>query len=110
MDSLLASALRTAVYDWLNRLDRLLVETDVPTFRTLAEGELGRLTGAWRTLLAEHEADGEGRCPQCSGWRRRRRFPCSVWLSAHDQLVASQVPIGAEKGPQHAVRSDGPGI
>jgi hypothetical protein len=106
MDSLLASALRIAVYDWLNRLDMLVAETDHPTFRTLAQGELVRLTAAWRALLAEHEADEEGRCPQCSGWRRRKKFPCSGWLSAHNQLVASEVPPCAGKAPRHAVASN----
>jgi hypothetical protein len=105
MDSLLASALRTAVYDWLNRLDTLVLETDLPTFRTLAEGELRRLTVAWRALLAEHEPDGDGRCPQCSGWRRRMNFPCSVWLSAHNRLVAGEVPLCAGEA-RHAVTPD----
>jgi hypothetical protein len=105
MDGVLSSALRDATYDWLQRLETLVRDADVPSRAALAQTEFVRLAAAWRALLAEHDPDEEGRCPRCSRWRRRRRFPCSVWLSAHHQLVASDVPPCAGAA-RHAVTSN----
>lgn len=54
---------------------------------TLARTEIQRLTEGWRQLLANHQPDEEGRCQHCSGWIKRRRWPCQVWLAAHHHLI-----------------------
>ena len=68
MDEILASTLRDAVHDRLDYLDKLATEADLRSRAALANTEIIRLTSAWRTLLAAHEPDEHGRCPQCSGW------------------------------------------
>lgn len=54
---------------------------------TLARGEIRRLTDGWRGLLTAHQPDEDGRCQQCPGWLRNRRWPCHVWQAAHHHLV-----------------------
>lgn len=49
--------------------------------------EMAALTAALRRLLETHAEDVRGRCPQCRGWVRRRRWPCGVWLAAHRHVV-----------------------
>ena len=103
MDGVLAAALREAVYGWLDRLEMLIRDADEPSQAALAQGELGRLAGAWRALLAEHEPDEDGRCPRCSGWRRRQGYRCSVWVTAHRYLV-----LDGESGARHALARQRP--
>ena len=88
MDDVLSTALREATYEWFERLETVARDADAESQAALAQTELVRLTEAWRALLAEHEPDEDGRCPQCSGWRRPKSFPCPVWLCAHRRLVA----------------------
>jgi hypothetical protein len=91
MDGVLSSALRDATYEWLTRLEMLICGADLPSRAALAETEMGRLIGAWRALLAEHEPDEDGLCRRCSGWRRRPRgYRCSVWVTAHRHLVVNE--------------------
>ncbi|SMD20631.1 hypothetical protein [Kibdelosporangium aridum] len=87
MNEVLASTLRKAVYERLDYLDRLVNEADVPSRASLADSEIARMTAAWRSLLADHEPDERGRCRACGGWRRRRPHPCSVWTTAHKNLI-----------------------
>lgn len=89
MDEILAGVLRSGVYERLDYLDKLVAEGDTPSLAALAETELPRLSTAWRAVLALHEPDERGRCPHCSGWRRGRLFPCSVWAVAHEHLIAA---------------------
>jgi hypothetical protein len=87
MNEVLASTLRNAVYERLDYLDRLVSEADLPSRASLADSEIARMTTAWRMLLADHEPDDRGRCRECGGWRRRRPHPCSVWTTAHKNLI-----------------------
>ncbi|MGQ0778187.1 MAG: hypothetical protein ACT4NY_27895 [Pseudonocardiales bacterium] len=41
----------------------------------------------WRRVLIEHQPNLNGYCPACSGWLRRRRWPCQMWVTAHEHLV-----------------------
>jgi hypothetical protein len=92
MDHVLSSALRDATSGWLSRLETLVRDADVTSRAALAQTEMVRMVIAWRSLLAEHEPDEEGRCRRCAGWRRRRPYPCSVWVSAHRYLVVDDAP------------------
>lgn len=89
MDEVLAATLRDAVYSRLDYLDRLVADADLPSRAALADTEIARMTTAWRALLVQHQPDENGRCPQCSGWRRPRQHPCSVWTTAHQHLIAA---------------------
>jgi hypothetical protein len=101
MDEILASTLSDAVHDRLDYLDKLAAEGDPPCRAALAGTEIARLTSGWRTLLAEHEPDEHGRCPQCSGLLRPRRHPCTVWTTAHQHLITEDGPPTATTG-RHA--------
>ena len=101
MDEYLASTLNTAVIERLDYLDRLVTKGDEPSRAALAETEIARLTDAWRALLELHAPDEHGRCPECSGWRRPRRHPCTVWTIAHQHLIAADGSPAAGAG-RHA--------
>ena len=103
MHGVLSSALRDATYGWLDRLDAIDADADEASLAVLAETELARLAAALRALLAEHEPDEDGRCPRCSGWRRRQAYRCSVWVTVHRDLVVSD-PAGYGN-PRHVVTS-----
>ncbi|MDQ2790265.1 MAG: hypothetical protein M3Y73_11320 [Actinomycetota bacterium] len=53
----------------------------------LARKHIQTITDGWRELLVQHQPDSTGRCPVCSGWLRRRRWPCEVWSTAHLHLI-----------------------
>ncbi|MGH3625320.1 MAG: hypothetical protein ACRDQ5_26640 [Sciscionella sp.] len=97
MDELLSLTLRDAVYDRLSYLDTLAANADQPSKAALADTEIVRLTAAWRAVLAEHEPDARGRCPQCSRWRRPRAHPCSVWTAAHRHLITTPSEPGTSR-------------
>lgn len=99
MDEVLVSTLRDAANGRLDYLDALVGEADVRSRAALAESEITRLTAAWRGLLDQHVPDEQGRCPQCFGWRRGRRFPCTVWTTAHQHLIAADGPPSAGTAP-----------
>jgi hypothetical protein len=92
MGEMLASPLQAALYRRLDYLERLVADGDQRSRAVLADTEITRLTAAWRALLAEHTPDQRGRCPQCSGLRRRRRHPCSVWTTAYRHLINGDTP------------------
>jgi|GEM_PF-1762572 len=83
--------LRRAVFDKLEMLSEQAGSSEPGRLAGLARSEIRRLTDGWRQLLASHQPDDDGRCPRCSGWLRRRRWPCPVWLVAHHQLVGEGV-------------------
>ncbi len=101
MDEVLAGTLCRAVHQRLDYLDKLATGADLVSRAALADTEIVRLTSAWRAMLATHQPDEHGRCPECSGWRRPRRHPCSVWRIAHQHLIAADGP-SADRGGRHA--------
>ena len=112
MDEILASTLRETVYGRLNYLDRLVADADMRSRAALAETEIARLTAAWRDVLAAHQPNENGHCPQCSGWRRPRQHPCSVWTTAHQHfLVANGLPAAGTRrhAPAASLDRGGPG-
>lgn len=90
MDSVLAGTYQTAVLDRLRYLDQLATRADRRSLALLAETEFVRMTRAWQDLLRAHQPDEDGNCRECSGRRRPRRFPCSVWIVAHRSLVSTR--------------------
>ena len=104
MDEHPAPTVKTTVIERLDYLDRLATCGDDSSRAALATTEIARLTGAWRSLLEQHAPDEDGRCPRCSGWLRQRRHPCTVWLTAHEHLVAESTaqPSGPVKWPPSA--------
>lgn len=98
MDQILGQILRQAVWERLDMLDELASRADAESLLSLARTELPRLTDGWRALLAAHEPDARGRCPECSSRWRPRRAPCTVWRVAHDNLVSGDPP----PQPRHA--------
>lgn len=92
MNNVVVSVWRNAIFERLAYLDRLAAHADLASAARLAQTEMIRLTESWRSLLAEHDPDEDGACPTCSGWRRRKRFPCSVWKAAHLYLTNGHGP------------------
>ncbi len=91
MDQVLGQILRQAVWERLDLLDELATHADAESLVSVARTEVPRLTDGWRALLAAHEPDSRGRCPECSRRWHPRRSPCSVWRTAHGNLVAEVV-------------------
>ncbi|WP_410673193.1 hypothetical protein [Amycolatopsis sp. cmx-4-68] len=109
MDEVLAGTLCRAVHQRLDYLDKLATGADLVSRAALADTEIVRLTSAWRTLLAAHQPDARGRCPECSGWRRPRRHPCSVWRIAHQHLIAAD-GSPADRAGRHAAATGRPAV
>ena len=82
-------ALAQAVRERLRELDLVAAGLRARSRQELdrVRAELADLIRAWRRLLEVHVADDRGRCPRCRGWWRARRWPCRVWLTAHEQLI-----------------------
>ncbi len=59
----------------------------------LARWHIQNITDGWRELLVQHQPDPTGRCPVCSGWLRRRRWPCNVWITAHRHLIGDNADL-----------------
>ena len=80
-------AFRRAVLEQLRTVDGIAAHagSDLPV--PVARTRIRRLTQGWRELLTEHQPDAAGRCPVCSGWWWRRKWPCQVWATAHYQLI-----------------------
>lgn len=91
-------AFRWAVLKRLTVLDDMVEEGGADLPAPLARAELRRITGGWRDLLTDHHPDSAGRCPVCSGWLRRRKWPCQVWITAHQQLLGDGSD-GAQQRP-----------
>ncbi|RJQ73229.1 hypothetical protein D5S17_24970 [Pseudonocardiaceae bacterium YIM PH 21723] len=92
MDEILGRVLRNAVWERLDLLSELADRADNISLASVARSELPRLTESWRELLAAHEADERGNCPECSTRWRQQKAPCSVWRSAYEHLVAGGLP------------------
>ena len=88
-------SLRQAVLHRLTALEQIAEDdTGLAAHPGLARNELSRLADGWRLLLTVHGAGEDGRCRACPGWvRQRRRWPCPVWLMAHQHLLGEALPI-----------------
>lgn len=71
----------------LAAVEELTVRAGATLSAPLARRHLRTITDGWRELLVQHQPDSTGRCPVCSGWLRRRRWPCAVWVTAHQHLI-----------------------
>ena len=80
-------SLRRAVLERLTAVEDMAVRTGSHLSVRMARTHLKTITGGWRELLLQHQPDLKGRCPICSGWLRRRRWPCEVWVTAHHHLI-----------------------
>lgn len=90
MDQIRGQVLRRSVWERLDLLDELADRADSRSLASVVRTEMPRLTSGWRALLAGHEADERGRCPECSTRWHPRPAPCSVWRNAHELLVTSE--------------------
>lgn len=100
MDEILGQVLRNAVWERLDLLSDLAERGDEKSVLSVARSELPRLTEGWRTLLAAHEPDAKGNCPECSGRWRQQRSPCSVWRAAYEHLVGGA--LAPRSQPRHS--------
>lgn len=92
------TALREAVLDRLDEVDRAVASGEPETLLPVAREDLYRLTEALRALLDQHRPGENGRCSACHG-TRSRPWPCVVWLAGHRLLVT-------ERAPRHSNQSD----
>lgn len=82
--------LRRAVLDRLAAIEDMALRAGSHLPVRVARSQLKTITGGWRELLEKHQPDRKGRCPVCSGWLRRRRWPCQVWMTAHEHLIGDK--------------------
>lgn len=78
---------RRAVLGRLAVLEEIAARAAATLSAPLARKHIQTIAGGWRELLIQHQVDATGRCPVCSGWVRRRRWPCEVWVTAHRHLI-----------------------
>jgi hypothetical protein len=78
---------RRAVLERLAAVEEMAVRAGATLSAPLARRHIRTITDGWRELLVQHQPDPTGRCPVCSGWLRRRRWPCDVWVTAHRHLI-----------------------
>ncbi|MGH3693085.1 MAG: hypothetical protein ACRDRX_03645 [Pseudonocardiaceae bacterium] len=78
---------RRAVLERLAAVEEMALRAGATLSSPLARRHLRTITEGWRELLVQHQPDATGRCPVCSGWLRRRRWPCEVWVTAHRYLI-----------------------
>jgi hypothetical protein len=94
VDEILGQVLRNAVWERLDMLTEPRAGDRSPDSSPNAAaaaadrgGEIFRLVEGWRSMLAAHEPDQRGDCPECSSRWRRQRSPCAIWRSAYEHLV-----------------------
>lgn len=87
MDEILGQVLRNAVWERLDMLTEVAENTEDRKLVTVARSELPKLTEGWRGLLAAHEPDAKGNCPECSSRWRQQQSPCPIWRAAYEHLV-----------------------
>ncbi|MGH3672786.1 MAG: hypothetical protein ACRDSH_19515 [Pseudonocardiaceae bacterium] len=87
---------RRAVLERLAAVEDMAARASATLSAPLVRRHIRTITDGWRGLLVQHQPDHTGRCPVCSGWLRRRRWPCEVWVTAHHHLIG-EVPEPAER-------------
>jgi hypothetical protein len=110
--------MRRAVLRRLAALDQAAEHTSAGAMAPLARAELQRLADGWRLLLQVHTADEDGRCRACPGRLRKRRWPCKVWLLAHQHLIgggteppkARGIRNPFRRGGRHSKQADGTAV
>jgi hypothetical protein len=96
---------RRAVLERLAAVEEMAARAGAALSVPVARKHLRTITGGWRELLIQHQPDTTGRCPVCSGWLRRRRWPCEVWVTAHRHLIGDGTePIERSAGKSHPFR------
>ncbi len=78
---------RRAVLERLAAVEEMATRAGAALSVPMARKQIQTITDGWRELLVQHQPDATGRCPVCSGWLRRRRWPCEVWVTAHRHLI-----------------------
>ena len=78
---------RRAVFQRLAAVEEMVTRAGAALSVPMARKQIQTITDGWRELLIQHQPDATGRCPVCSGWLRRRRWPCEVWVTAHRHLI-----------------------
>lgn len=82
--------LRRAVLERLAAVEEMTVRTGPQPSTGVARTPLRTIANGWRELLIKHQPDLNGRCPVCSSWLRRRRWPCQLWVTAHQHIVGAR--------------------
>lgn len=101
-------AFQRVVLERLTALDGIAARAGAALPPPVARAHLRRVIAGWRHLLAGHQPDSRGRCPVCSGLLRRRRWPCQIWIAAHQQLIgdaqSAEQPVTAPRTPARPPR------
>jgi ribosomal protein L37AE/L43A len=104
VDEILGQVLRNAVWERLDMLTDAAAGPRGAAPARLARGEVLRLAEHWRSLLAAHEPDERGNCPECSSRWRQQRSPCAIWRCAYDHLIDGGLAARPTKqGPRPGV-------
>lgn len=97
VDEILEQVLRNAVWERLDMLSELAANTGQCELVDSSSSELPKLAEGWRDLLAMHEPDDQGNCPECSSRWRQQRSPCPIWRAAYDHLVGGALAARPSK-------------
>jgi hypothetical protein len=99
MDERLGRILRDRVEAYLRDVERVLSGAEPGVAWPAIRVRLLPLVAAWRSLLVQHSYGLRGRCRHCDrvfrSWRRQRPL-CSVWRTAHAQLVGGWPSEGSQ--------------
>lgn len=97
-DDVTNQALHDVVLEQLDKLDQVAASGAPARLLPAARRGLYQLAEGFRALLDEHRPDEDGRCPVCPGLLRGRRWPCTVWATAHRHLLRN-LPESAPPEP-----------
>lgn len=97
--------LRRAVFERLAAVEELTVRAGSQPSDRAERYRLRTIADEWRRVLIEHQPNLNGHCPACSGWLRGRRWPCQVWVTAHERLIGG-APKPTTWSVKKATKSD----